>query len=58
MRAPRPAVEGGVRTTWRSTGFATGGGGAATGRSLVTLLMAVLGPVSIGISMAISGGGT
>ena len=40
-------------------GAATGGGGgAATGRSLVTLLIAVLGPVSIGMSIEISGGGT
>ena len=35
-----------------------GGGGAATGRSDVTLLIADVGPVSTGISMEISGGGT
>ena len=58
VRAPLPAVDGGVFTTARSTGFGAAGGGAATGRSLVALEMAVVGPVSIARSIAISGGGT
>src|SRR5512137_2827412 len=57
VREPLPVADGGVLTTARSTGFATGGG-AATGRSDVVLEMAVLGPVSIARSTDTSGGGT